>query len=1149
MRTQGTGVGGNRGGGSRSNLAGLLPPKRSPYAPDPSDMPRLEPASKKAKPLTRREQISLAVDYALREGQPLGQAVAQSRRAAPGPAVSGYSALSALIGPNLAARLPGQLTVEGTKPKPSKKGTAVDTALLPLPLLRGPRAVLRGAQAVKAGADAKAAVAAARASLKEPGPLTQAYRARKVKLGQVETQFPLSPAGPTAWTQRHLDRLSERLVAPATRLSESENAVARVAGKVVTKASARARVPIQAGKNLRQEARRAQSIRAEELAAVKGVGNSPIPFQGDEGAQLAHFWWAQLPKEMRNVAGLKAVRGKLAEEHAYLRSGGFAASVKSALAAKRIEARAARDAGDTAAVFKAIGEIRKLRAVGADELARMRDVGATIEKLDRVIAKPPKLNEHALDSLGTLMRDTRNIYIAAGKLKPETAAVRAGLVSRWVGAEPTGEEIYVGHRLGTERAPGRTLPGGAGVAGTRLPPGVSRKNKLVLARTGRVRQSLQTAIEDWQRAQAYQFTTAAKDELARMGEPIVYAPKPGYVVVNPRGHELPRTWKVDEDVRAAEEGFNPDDVTIQDLDEYARNTIAAGADRERLIQAAREAGHAEDLRQVPEDVARRYFAQFVPHRVVAGTVPGVVKGASAGRQATDMANDLVYASLIYANPGYIPANTVANLVMAGLQQGAFLPVNLIRAGQAYFASGPKLRALLAGEVGMGATRALTSQGRYPGSQAMDAFVGKVASVPDNLPRVSAFMHEAAKLGVISKVSPVLTGRDRRALEDLLTNPAQRELLNDIRDRANQAMVDFERLGAQEKAVAKRLFFVWAWTRGATRYPVRFALDHPLRSIALGYAAAGAPGAPEDVQQRVRELAPNVQDGMPSWLRGALRVGDTTIGGREYPTILPTQAISPVSTPFQVGQTALDVVDGQAGARMVGNYLNPAIPAAVRTALKQGSFGQQESSYLDAAASNAQRLTPDVGLARDLLNPDGTGLYPGDATRLGRVERALRVFPIAVDPEEAYKARVREGTATQAEKDQHLRRTALQDLSDQLGELERRGAKIPQQWQAAARAAQAVQTERQIRYQAAQRASGEKLTERQRFEITLAVLRDAGMMTGSQYQRGARAAARMSNRQLRRWRDYAWDRYGFGPAGGPGRVLALVHSAYNKAVDK
>ena len=42
----------------------------------------------------------------------------------------------------------------------------------------------------------------------------------------------------------------------------------------------------------------------------------------------------------------------------------------------------------------------------------------------------------------------------------------------------------------------------------------------------------------------------------------------------------------------------------------------------------------------------------------------------------------------------------------------------------------------------------------------------------------------------------------------------------------KAMIDFERLGSAEKALAKRLLFIWSFTRGMTRYPGRFVLDHP-----------------------------------------------------------------------------------------------------------------------------------------------------------------------------------------------------------------------------------------------------------------------------------------------------------------------------------
>lgn len=826
------------------------------------------------------------------------------------------------------------------------------------------------------------------------------HKPRTVKLGKVETQFPLSPSHGTAWTQRHLDRLSERLVDPATKLSESDSPVARAAGKAVTKASARARVPIQAGKNLRQEARRAQSLRAEEVKAL-----TPSLLHADEGSQLAHFWWAQMPADLHNAKGLALVRDKLALERASL--------------SDRVAGLSGRTPG--------VRNTPRLRRAVED----LRSADANLAKLDKVVAKPPELHPHVIESARTLMHDREQALIAAGKLDQVGADARTGLVARWLGVQPTGQEVYVGHRLAEQR--GGIMPGGGGLGGTRLPAGVGKENKMILASTGRVRQSMQTVTEDWQRAQAYKFTTTAKDELARMGEPIgPEGPKPGHLVVNPAGHTLPRTWKLDEHARAAAEGLNPEDVMLHDLEEYARNTLAAGADRQRLIAAAAQAGHHADLRQIPEDVARRYFAQFVPHRVVAGTVPGVVKGASAGRQVADLAHDLVYASLIYSNPGYIPANTVANLVMAGLHQGAFLPVNLIRAGQAYFGAGRKLRALLTGEVGMGATRSAASEGRYPGSKVMDAAISKVAGIPDNMPRISAFLHEAAREGVISKTSPILTKQDQRALVDLLTNPKHRPLLNDIRDRANQAMVDFERLGAHEKAVAKRLFFVWAWTRGATRYPARFALDHPLRSIALGYAAAGAPGAPGDVQAKLKEFMPTVAQGMPPWLHEALSAGNETIKGHTYPAVLPTSSISPVSTPLQVGRTIKDVVDGSPGqsASTLGDYLNPALVSGYHVATKTGTFGQHES-YGQALKDQALRLAPGANLIRGELHPKAGGIYPGDATRLGRLKRALRVFPVAIDPEQAFKARVRAGIVPHSDQLIHRDRAFRVELTQAL----------------------------------------------------------------------------------------------------------------------
>jgi hypothetical protein len=89
------------------------------------------------------------------------------------------------------------------------------------------------------------------------------------------------------------------------------------------------------------------------------------------------------------------------------------------------------------------------------------------------------------------------------------------------------------------------------------------------------------------------------------------------------------------------------------------------------------------------------------------------------------------------------------------------------------------------------------------------------------------IHEAARAGVIPKTRPWLTKNDYAALSMWLEDPASRPALNDARDRAIQAMVDFNRLGPIERAVAKKILFVWAGC-GAAR-ATRSALPQTTRS--------------------------------------------------------------------------------------------------------------------------------------------------------------------------------------------------------------------------------------------------------------------------------------------------------------------------------
>ncbi len=807
----------------------------------------------------------------------------------------------------------------------------------------------------------------------------QPIRSRTSTLGKLEVQFPESPSPITAYGQRLLDRASEHLTGKVNALRESESAIARGTGKALTPFSSRARVPKMAGKRVRQEAKRKKASVAEEFRALRGIGHR-LPFIHDEGAQAAHTLYAQLPKEYRNPEGLKLVRAKLDEERKRLAS---------------LEAELKPDAsGRLRSSSRAVP-----KSLIADAPARIADISETINKLDRIIEKPVTHDPHIHDALRKLDEQATDALVRAGALDPEQAAERRGIVGRWLGLQPSGDEAYIPHQMGKVRGPRETiLPAGVSMGRTALPEGVGSRNEMKLLPSGRARLSLEVAIEHWQKAMTYEFHNISKDVLGQAGEPFNGRLKEGYYLLNPKGHAIPRHFKVDREAKAIEEGFDPEDIVVKDVDEYLHNYLAeTPAQASAMVAKAAEAGHLEDLRQVPADVVHRYYGQFLTPRP-GKDVTGISAGLTAVGKGVDTLNNALYASLIYANPGYIPANTVANLVMAGVHQGAFLPINLIRTGQVLTRAPRKLRDLMRSEVGHGPTVSLTS-----GKGVTQKLAKTVGSIADDPLRMSALIHEMARKGLIAKSKPWLSKEDFKMIERVLTEERYRPILNDAQDAATQAMVDFERLGPMERAYAKRLLFVWAWIRGATRYPARFALDHPARSALLAYVAAGEPGAPDRLKVN-KPLPDYVEEGMPPWLEGALSMGDVTINGKTYPQVLPTRSISPISTPWDLLGTAID----RPGAQTFAELLNPGLSSAFHILAKQDPYGGDVPSYGEAVKGAIKRDVPLKGLAEDLIHPSGKGIYPGDATRLGRIERALRIFPIAVDPEEAYKARKRLG---------------------------------------------------------------------------------------------------------------------------------------------
>jgi hypothetical protein len=125
--------------------------------------------------------------------------------------------------------------------------------------------------------------------------------------------------------------------------------------------------------------------------------------------------------------------------------------------------------------------------------------------------------------------------------------------------------------------------------------------------------------------------------------------------------------------------------------------------------------------------------------------------------------------------------------------------------------------------------------------------GKVADfyghIIDQIPRGAAFLHEARREGF--KTPQQIAHLIDRAR----TDEAAFHKLDLIARKANDALIDYDRMSNFEKDVIRQVIFFYPWVRGATRYTARFALEHPYQ--ALNAAGLGQHGEPAGLQASCR----------------------------------------------------------------------------------------------------------------------------------------------------------------------------------------------------------------------------------------------------------------------------------------------------------
>lgn len=829
-----------------------------------------------------------------------------------------------------------------------------------------------GAYSLLSSGARRAAVAGR--TLGEGGTISEAYRAGKaappprvLRSGDLEVRVPSSPSPSGRVLQETYDNLRASL-APGREQARVARAGARD-------------MRIEHGRTIASFAADTDRVKAlgslgAEVKSVLGISSKP--------AAMATVVDATLPPAARGGAGLKAYATRMRELAAEATDPRTRADlIAQATRLERAAAAAGKVDAETTAAIERLSSYRQDVLIQSGRLnrttalLRQNLMGERLGLLDprvaEVTAKLRGLIDNADDPIAIL--ESPEVLQLTDDLAALNAEVGAGV---YVGEVSTSAPK-------TLSAAGKTRPG---YGKTREVRGVGKKNEGALFEQGRVRLDPNRVLEDFNDIWRYEYANRVKADLAKLGEPIgPEGPKPGYVVINPEGHKIPRRWRdAPREQQWDAEGMTPGQIE-SDLLAYSEN-IAGVTDRagaNRVVDAARAAGQdLSTLRQVPAEIASRYFQEYTGK-------PGVFFG-NAGKFAkgTDIAQDIVRTSVIYANPGYIPANLVSNLGMLGVDSGFWAPKDLISAAKLIYAPSREVKdlvPLIRQEIQSGPSRALI-QGDNVASGAIKKFIGVTTDIPDVLPRTAAWIHHAKKAGY----------KTPERMRSLLTDPKLRDDLNHVHEQVNNAMGDFERVTSPaEKAWVQRILFVYPWLKASARWPFTFARDYPAKAAYVAHASLEAERDPKyDVPVKT-----------PSYLSELIGMGGLVDG--QFSAINP-RSVTWLNTIPGLADSLNRARTGEANSSLL-DIIRPELRAGISIAAGTNQFGERVGAQ-EAAKGAGLGLVPLANTVSEFINPRGElPAYVGDRDRntLGVVKlRVLRgMVPVWYDAQSVADAAARQ----------------------------------------------------------------------------------------------------------------------------------------------
>lgn len=388
--------------------------------------------------------------------------------------------------------------------------------------------------------------------------------------------------------------------------------------------------------------------------------------------------------------------------------------------------------------------------------------------------------------------------------------------------------------------------------------------------------------------------------------------------------EVKRLWDRWEAARAGERiGARELEEFDADLVESLRRSFFPDLDRNTIRDVIQSAEPIPNIRWINRGLLEETELLHVPQAqrfLRRGWAKlGRATGSGVGF-AVDALNDINKAAVLYLNPAYGPANLAGNMVLNAIQQGPFALANLPRAARLSHALRREEVELVDSLMGRGLTGALELR---RGPRAVTSRMADVANtLVDLVPRRAAFLHEARRAGYAKP----------EAFQRLLTDPKLRETLERVTRKANDAIIDYDRMTPLERELITRVVFFYPWIRGSARYMTRFPLEHPVQATALA------------VLERERRRRSDEELGeRPHFAQFAQKIGerDVPLVGQVPEVVNLMQPLGPIATTFETGQTLFGAATGNPELPRLAESLTPALYSGIVAATGYDPFRERE----------------------------------------------------------------------------------------------------------------------------------------------------------------------------------------------------------------